>query len=405
MVMALAAVMVFSPRWRDKRPEILPPNALLLLTYLLLACSTLFVSDVPIYAGFGLSKIIRAMMVYWLAYNYLSTENDLRFFLLILAGIVAFEFLLVLQQRLTGVYRATGTLPHPNTLALYINMMNMIFLSFVLNDRAATWQKHIYRAALIMGSLIVLATFSRAGLVVMVTCYAVVILLSLVDRAHFGKIRIIFFMALLALPLAIKVTPSIIERFETAPVNAELSREQANEAAIAMAGSGWLGVGLNNYSHAINETRFSRFVPLKVDRGIVHNVFLLHAAETGWIGLFLFILLISSFLWMALRIIFKRLDNVVSWVAIGIFAAMLSLWIQSSLEWAFRQTYITVEYFMLAGFLAALPRVLRHMSAMKRKRRVSYRARLVGSAIARRRNDPVFGHGWIHLGTSTQLKP
>mgnify|MGYP007121702743 FL=1 len=30
MVMSLAAIMMFSPRWKKRRPEILPPNAVLL---------------------------------------------------------------------------------------------------------------------------------------------------------------------------------------------------------------------------------------------------------------------------------------------------------------------------------------------------------------------------------------
>ena len=143
-----------------------------------------------------------------------------------------------------------------------------------------------------------------------------------------------------------------------------------------MADSGWLGVGLNTYSHAINETHFSKFIPLEVDRGIVHNIYLLHAAEMGWIGLFVFVLLIVRFLWMAARLIVRRMDNTVSWIAIGIFAGMSSLWIQSSLEWAYRQTYITVEFFMLAGFLAALPRVLKHSSAARRRARdIRHRSR------------------------------
>ena len=381
MVMALITVMALSPRWRRQRPELLPPNALLLGLYFLLAFSTLFVSDVPLFSAFGLFKILRAIAVYWLAYNFLRSEQDLRHFLLILAAIVAFEFVFVLYQRGIGIYRATGTLPHSNTLALYINMMNMIFLSMVLNDRSSGWQRYVYWAALGMGSLIVLATFSRGALAVMALCYLLVVVLSLADRIRPVKLRVVMVMALLTLPVLIKVTPSIIQRFETAPINAELSREQANEAAIAMADSAWLGVGLNTYSHAINETSFSRFVPLEVDRGIVHNIYLLHAAEMGWVGLLLFLLLIARFLWMALKLIRRRMDNIVSWIAIGIFAGMCSLWIQSSLEWAFRQTYITVEFFMLAGFLAALPRVLRQQAVEQRARR----ARVAQHATARAR--------------------
>ncbi len=379
MVMALIAVMSFSPRWRNKRPELLPPNASLLLVYLLLALCSLFVSDVPLYSAFGILKLIRAIAVYWLAYNYLRTEQDLRLILLILATIVAFEFLVVLYQRASGIYRAMGSLPHSNTLALYINLINMIFLSLVINDKAAGWLRYIYWAAFAMGSVIVLATFSRGALAVMVLCYLLVVSLSMMVRIRTQKVRVIAFLTFLLLPLAIKVMPAILERFETARVYAGSSREQANDAAVAMANSGWFGVGLNNYSYAINETGFSHFIPLEVDRGIVHNIYLLHAAEMGWLGLFVFVMLIVYFQWVALKIILKRQDNIVSWFAIGIFAGMLSLWLQSSLEWVFRQTYVTVEYFMIAGFLTALPRVLKHRSR-SRAALASYRARLLRAA-------------------------
>ena len=49
---------------------------------------------------------------------------------------------------------------------------------------------------------------------------------------------------------------------------------------------------------------------------------------------------------------------------------MMTLLLQSWLEWAFRQTYITVEFFLLAGFLAALPRLARSMRRERRDRKL-----------------------------------
>ena len=110
VMMALALVMVFSPRWKDKRPQWLVPNSVPLMAYFLLAAMSIFVAAVPLYGGFGLFKIMRALLVYWVAYNYLRSEEDLRFVVLILAGIVAFQFMQVMMQRFSGVYRAFGTL-------------------------------------------------------------------------------------------------------------------------------------------------------------------------------------------------------------------------------------------------------------------------------------------------------
>jgi hypothetical protein len=376
MIITLMIIMARAPRWKKKRPELLPPNSTLMLAYLMLAVLTIFVAYVPVYAGFGVFKIMRAMAVYWVAYNYLRSEEDLRFFVMVLAAMVGLQFLLVMQDRLSGIYRAKGSTPHSNTLAMYINMMNMIFLSFVLGDRQGGRRRYVYWGAFGLGTLIVLATFSRGALAMMIIGYGLVTLLSFYDRPRPFKFKMVGLLLLAALPLIIKVTPAIIERFETAPKGAEASRHQANEAAKAMAGEGFLGVGLNNYSHVINETGYARFIPLESDRGIVHNIYYLHASEMGWIGMIVFLLMIGNFMLMAVRYLLRRRDDITSWMATGIFVGMITLLLQSWLEWAFRQTYITVEFFLMAGFLAALPRLERSMRRERRarKRQLAMRA-------------------------------
>jgi O-antigen ligase len=368
MVISLIIVMARSPRWRAKRLTVLPPNSGPILLFLGIALLSAFAAYVPTYAAFGIFKLLRAIAVYWVGYNYLRSEADLRFILSILAAIVGLEFLLVLQQRQAGIYRAVGSTPHPNTLALYINMMNMIFLSFLINDGKDRIRRYVYLACVGAGSLIVLATFSRGGMTMMVACYALVIAMSIARRPDVRKLTIVLVMMVAAVPLGLKVAPSVIDRFLNAPVQSGLSREQANSAALAMANQHLLGVGINNYSHVVNETAYSAYIPGAFDRGIVHNIYLLQASELGWVGLAAFLLVIGNFLWRGLLLVLTAREGPAAWMAIGIFAGMISLWLQSFLEWAFRQTYLTVEFFMLAGFLAALPRLARVTRSSVRRR-------------------------------------
>jgi O-antigen ligase len=86
----------------------------------------------------------------------------------------------------------------------------------------------------------------------------------------------------------------------------------------------------------------------------------------GWPGLVVFLLMIGNFFLIGFRMIGRRRDNTLSFFATGIVVAMFALWFQSMLEWLFRQTYVTVQFFMLAGFLAALPRVDRTMRREER---------------------------------------
>jgi O-antigen ligase len=239
-----------------------------------------------------------------------------------------------------------------------------------------------------MGTLIVLATFSRGALAVMVLGYGLVVLLSLFDRLKSRKLAMIGLMALAALPFALKMAPSIIHRFQTAPVESGLSRHQANTAALAMAHDHPLGVGLNNYSHVVNNTAYSRFIPLASDRGIVHNVYLLQASELGWAGLAAFVALVLGFFWQGGRFLVRRRGDLSTAVAGGIVVGMLVLWSQSLLEWLFRQTYITIEFFLLAGFLAALPRVSR-ATRRRRLKRAAAAAIILSRAVPPTRSPQV----------------
>ena len=365
MILSLLGVMLFSPRWRNRRFTSMPPNSVLLVCYLLLATISLFNAYVPVYAGFGLMKLIRGLTVFVVAYNYVQEEEDLRFIIYILMGIVALELLVVLNQRLSGIYRVAGTTPHSNTLAGYLNMINMIFFALLLGDKS---NAKLYWPVLAAGTVMVLATFSRGAMAAMIMGYIVVIFLSYRHKIDMRKTQILCLMAILAIPAGLKVGPAIIDRFLYAPEESGESRGLANTAAIAMANDHILGIGLNNYSHVINETSYIKFIDNPVDRGIVHNIFLLHACEMGWIGMFVFILLTLNFLRLGLQSLKKIRSPFIGSCAIGITTAILVLTFQGGLEWLFRQTYITIEFFMLAGFLVALPRI---SASTQRKEKVN----------------------------------
>jgi hypothetical protein len=354
MILSLLGVMLLSPRWRNRRFTLMPPNSAFLVCYIFLATVSLFNAYVPVYAGFGLMKLIRGFTVFVVAYNYLQKEEDLRFIIYILVGIVALELFVVLNQRMSGIYRPAGTTPHSNTLAGYLNMINMIFFALLLGDKS---NAKFYWPVLAAGTVMVLATFSRGAMAAMIFGYVVVIVLSYRHKIDVRKTRILCLIAVLAIPVGLQVGPAIIERFLYAPEESGESRVLANTAAIAMANDHILGVGLNNYSHVINETSYIRFIDNSVDRGIVHNIFLLHACEMGWMGMLVFILLTLNFLRLGLQSLNKIRSPFIGSCAIGLTTAILVLTLQGGLEWFFRQTYITIEFFMLAGFLVALPRL------------------------------------------------
>jgi uncharacterized membrane protein YbaN (DUF454 family) len=219
-----------------------------------------------------------------------------------------------------------------------------------------------------------------------------IVLLTFLLRQDSSKIRkklgAMGMMLLLSVPALIVVLPKVIERFETAPVESGESRNVANLASEQMGDDYFFGVGLNNYSFAINHMPYGDDLA-GLDRGIAHHIFWLHYAELGILGVILFILMTGTFMLISLRFILRRGDSLERVVAIGIFTAFVINWLIGTLEWNFRIIQITLAYFMLAGFVTSLDRVeqLRNRK-FKTARRPMVRARRprTSAATARRRH-------------------
>lgn len=182
------------------------------------------------------------------------------------------------------------------------------------------------------------------------------------------KLSAIGLMVLLSIPALAVILPPIIQRFETAPEESGESRHGANIAAGHMGHDYFFGVGLNNYSYAINYMPYGEdLAPL--DRGIAHHIFWLHYAELGIIGVILFTLMTANFMWISLRFILKREDSLERVFAIGVLAAFIINWLVGTLEWNFRTLQITLTYFMLAGFVTSLDRVERERLKKERDKK------------------------------------
>jgi O-antigen ligase len=257
-----------------------------------------------------------------------------------------------------------------------------------MQDSAKLFDKRtiIYWAAFGVGVLTTVSTLSRGGMATVVLGCALIVLLSFVLKQKPDKIKKKFaalgVMFILSIPVLAVVLPEVIKRFETAPVESGESRHAANDASADMGGDYFLGVGLNNYSFAINYLPYGEHLST-LDRGIAHHIFWLHYAELGLIGLILYILMTGTFMWVALRFILKRKDSMERVFAIGVLTAFIINWLVGTLEWNFRIIQITLAYFMLAGFVTSLDRVERERIKKKkiRKRQLAVGRRRVASRV------------------------
>jgi len=379
LTITLIVAMLKAPRWRKRRLYSRNPNEVWMGLYLAYCALTIATALIPQFAIFGVTKLVRAYATFWVAYNFIRSEDDMRFIVWCVVGLTFYSFTQVLMDKyVRGVFPPRGSFPHQNGLATFQNMMNFIIFAVLMQDSDKLFDKRtlIYWAALGAGALTTVATLSRGGMATMVLGFAMVVVMTFFLKQRRTKVRKKFaalgVMLVLSLPALAVILPEVVKRFETAPEESGESRHVANEASAAMGEDYFFGVGINNYSYAINYMPYGEdLAPL--DRGIAHHIFWLHYAELGIVGVVLYVLMTGTFMWVALRFILKRRDSLERVFAIGVLAAFIINWLIGTLEWNFRIIQITVAYFMLAGFVTSLDRVERERIEKERngKRRLA----------------------------------
>lgn len=363
LTITMAVVMMNSPRWRRKKLYYRHANEVLMWLYLVWSFISVLTAIIPQFAFFGFTKLVRAYATFWVAMNYLRSEDDLRFIVWCVVGLTFYSFSQVLMDKyVRGVYPPRGSFPHQNGLATFQNMMNFIIFAVFLQDNNKLFDKRmlIYWAALGAGALTVVATLSRGGMATMVVGFAIITLLTFTLKQNSSKTKkkfaVLGILVALSIPVLAVILPPIIDRFQNAPEESGESRHGANISSAEMGKDYFFGVGLNNYSYVINYMKYGERLG-ELDRGIAHHIFWLHYAEMGLIGVLLYFLMTAGFMLIILGFILRRKDSLEKVFAIGVLTSFFINWLIGTLEWNFRTIQITAAYFMLAGFAMSLSRL------------------------------------------------
>jgi hypothetical protein len=378
LMITLVVTMQFSPRWKRHKLHYRHPNEVTMWLYFGWCAASVAWAIIPQFAFFGVTRLVRGYVLFWIAYNYIRDDEDLRFVVNCVIWLTFYSFIGVLLDKYQrGVFPPRGSFDHQNSLVTFQNFMNFIIFAMLMGDSDKLFDKKnlIYWAALGAGSLTSVATLSRGGMVTMVMGYAMItpILLGLQQpgKKRGKKFAAIGIMILAALPALAVVLPPIIERFQNAPPESAEARDLFNEVAKHMGDHHFLGIGLNNYSFGTGYIEQFRDTLPPIDHGgLAHHIYWLHYAELGVIGRWLFVLMMLGFIFILLRFIVKRQDGFERVFAAGLLAGFLIAMLIGKLEWNWRQTQLTFTYLMFGGFACALARVEaeRVLAAKRRKR-------------------------------------
>ncbi len=336
-----------------------------------------------LYFGFALLSIANAAYVYasffevqkmvflyffmLVCYNMLSTKKNFWPLIYAIVAALGYMMLVALQQKyLHRIYHIAVTFPHRNSMALYCTMFGSLMMGILLNETMTRIQRWVVILGCAFASVMILFSLSRGGL----ACYGAGLMFTIAASLVINgftptRVRITLLIgALLVIPLIIAI-PRIIERFETAPVSSKVTRINIAKAAARMADAKFLGVGLNNFCANSGPTKdYSRehFAEVTDETilssplgGIVETIYLLTAAECGWITMGLLLLWFLYYYFLNFRNLFAFRHHPCFGIAVGIMGGLTGNYLQSVLEWVLRQysnIYQLTLIFMIIAVMA-----------------------------------------------------
>jgi hypothetical protein len=192
----------------------------------------------------------------------------------------------------------------------------------------------------------------------------IILAISLGSGINLKKVGVTMLLLLLTLLLLAKAWGPITERFKTAPEQSATTRVDLAIAAVKMANDKVFGIGLNNFGYKINPPyQYSSHIEMynpeseEEKNGLVETTYLMIAAETGWLNLVVFFILLFYFLFMNIRNYFLYKGSDFQFVPIALIGGLLAIYLESSLEWVLKQTNNYYQLMLVFAIIAGMHRI------------------------------------------------
>lgn len=370
-----------------RRVRWLPFNSVSWLLLTIVSCVSLVGSLDPFIGSFTIHKMIRCWVLYVVVVNVVESRRDVEAVLVALASAVILQGAVVFWDKYVTqsvVARSVGTFRHPNSLAMYVDLVLPVLLGALLAGKLAPRLQALFAVALVAGFISVLFTKSRAAMLLLPASLGVLTGTSILFKPSGRKMAVLAAGMVAVLVIGSLALPRLIRRFESAPKESAETREYFNHAAKAMADDRFFGVGINLYSLALNTNEYYWYVyPDMVEvadpegfresvrgqsrLGTAHHIYWLYAAETGYIGAVLFCLFIAlNWLYAAMAFLREKEERFRG-IYLGVVVGTAFFHLHGVLEWIFRQTEVMYLYFILSGMVVAM------VSMRKRERAAAAR--------------------------------
>ena len=342
------------------------PFPAVMVAYFVAALISVAFSNQPVTSVFYGFQWARTMLLFVAVASIMRDPRAIHWLCYGLAAGAIFQGVVTIEQRLTGAVQAAGTMGHQNILGFMLHFVTLPVMALLLAGKT-----HKMNILGVLFALIAVALGASRGTVAFAAVGIVVLLvLSMALRVTGHKMKMLgltVFAFAIVTPLGLS---TIERRFGDAPIamSLDIERQAFERAATNMWKDHPMGVGANQYVLVANTQGYSQRAGVVWNSGSrsahVHNMYLLAAAETGWLGLFA---ILSLFVWVVARgVVFafgNRRDgraDIILGASVAVFAAGL----HSFYEWIFVTSPVQYVFAISLGIIAGL---MRQMTIEKRQ--------------------------------------
>ncbi len=308
-------------------------------------------------SAFSLFKLVRIFLLYWAVYLALKSGVSPRWLVYGMIGTGLFVAQLAVRQKyMMGIYRIPGPFDHSNTVPLFLNLMLPTVAAWALGLGRTTLERRLAGVAVAGMLFAVLATFSRAGAALSVLALlGVVVVAQRQIPSRAARFMGLGLVAILTVGGGM-AADSFLDRIRNAPESSAEARSEFNVAARYMAHDYPLGVGLNRFPEVLTVRQeyraHIRVMGTEEHAGVAHHIYWLTAAELGWPGLLLFLVIMARFTLRGLRCSDR---GEMRMLGFALFTGLMTLHASGLLEWAFRITPVTALFGVVAAMAASIP--------------------------------------------------
>jgi hypothetical protein len=353
-----------------------------MLFFFAYACFNVGISEPRIFGIFELSKMIRGMTIFLAVAFYLRSERELKLFLYALGAIITYEGYVALKQRVIyHMERVPGTVDDSNSLSVLL-VLTVPMLIAAINSQVPKKLKALCAVAVCAGSVGMLLTLSRMGIMILLLMLLVTTLVTVSYKLTTTKIVGVALTLVIGSAGLYKNWAGMKERFGETSLGREygnnrtLGRGYYLREAKAIIDDKLFGVGLNNWSYWVSQKygpllgyKFVRYRGTDIEPSSVippgsnvdaaqaapaHCLAALMAGELGIPGLIIFMLVWLRWLQMSSVFLWKRTTDPMRRIGVGIFFGLCALFLQSLTEWVFRHSPIYYMIHIMLGVLASL---------------------------------------------------